>query len=97
MRLVRTIFVKMILAAALAFLLPAPFAGAMQEANAPQEPAEGRVQVRIVSDEADAVLDILDKRAESAEVTAADWQKLLSSEGYRRLKKRLRGLQAPAT
>jgi putative zinc-dependent peptidase DUF5700 len=78
----------MIFTGGLAFLLASPFAGALQEATPPPGPTEDRVQVHMVADEAEAVLDILDKRADAAEVTAADWQKLFAAEGYRRLKKR---------
>src|ERR1700730_7000975 len=46
------------------------------------------VDVRVVSDEADAVLLILGKRKANQPVTEADWQGLFSSEGYLRLKKR---------
>lgn len=47
-----------------------------------------RVDVRVVTDEADAVLAILSKKRASQPVTEADWQRLFSSEGYVRLKKR---------
>jgi Putative zinc dependent peptidase (DUF5700) len=47
-----------------------------------------RVQTRLVTDEADAVLAILAKRAAQQQVTAADWNRLFTSEGYVRLKKR---------
>lgn len=47
-----------------------------------------RVNVRVVTDEADAVLAILAKRKPRQAVTEADWQRLFSSEGYLRLKKR---------
>lgn len=46
------------------------------------------VDVRVVADEADAVLAILIKKRASQPITEADWQKLFSSEGYVRLKKR---------
>ncbi|HEX6864415.1 MAG TPA: DUF5700 domain-containing putative Zn-dependent protease [Thermoanaerobaculia bacterium] len=46
--------------------------------------AQPPVDVRMVTDEADAVLHILSKK----ERTEADWQRLFSSEGYVRLKKR---------
>jgi len=47
-----------------------------------------RANVRIVTDEADAVLAILDARAAGRAVAEADWQRLFASEGYVRLKKR---------
>jgi Putative zinc dependent peptidase (DUF5700) len=53
-----------------------------------QAAATPRVQVPAVSDEADAVLAILAKRKLGRSITRADWQRLFSSEGYVRLKKR---------
>ena len=50
------------------------------------------LDVRFVTDEADAVLSILGKRAKKEAVTEADWQRLLSSEGYTRLAKREAGM-----
>jgi hypothetical protein len=47
-----------------------------------------RVQVSLVTDEAEAVLKILGKRQAGKEVTDADWERLFKSEGYVRLKKR---------
>lgn len=49
-------------------------------------PSAGDVQ--LVTDEADAVLAILAKRKANQLVTPADWERLFSSEGYVRLKKR---------
>jgi hypothetical protein len=53
----------------------------------------GRLDVRLVTDEADAVLAILDKRAAAAPVAEHDWRRLFDSEGYRRLKQREASLQ----
>ena len=50
--------------------------------------AADRVQFRLDTSEADAVLGILDKRAAGTPVTDADWQKLFNSPPYVRLKKR---------
>lgn len=44
--------------------------------------------IRIVTDEADAVLAILDARAAGRAIGEADWQRVFASEGYVRLKKR---------
>jgi hypothetical protein len=41
-----------------------------------------------MTDEADAVLQILAKKENAQEITEADWQKVFTSEGYVRLKKR---------
>ena len=46
------------------------------------------VDVRVVADEADAVLAILARKKSGQPITEADWQRLFSSEGYLRLKKR---------
>ncbi len=47
-----------------------------------------QVRVRLVTDEADAVLVILGDREAGALVNDADWQRLFNSDGYRRLKRR---------
>jgi hypothetical protein len=47
-----------------------------------------RIKIKIVTDEADAVLDILTKKESKQEVNETDWQRVFSSEGYTRLKKR---------
>lgn len=46
------------------------------------------VDVRLVTDQADAVLAILAKRKANQSITEADWQRVFQSEGYIRLKKR---------
>ena len=50
--------------------------------------SSGRVNVRIVTDEADAVLAILHKKVNGEPITDADWQNVFKSEGYVRLKQR---------
>ena len=50
--------------------------------------AEDRVQLKLDTSEADAVLAILNQRAAGQPVTDADWQRLFTSEPYLRLKKR---------
>lgn len=50
--------------------------------------AEDRVQFKLDTSEADAVLAILNQRAAGKPVSDADWQRLFSSEPYLRLKKR---------
>jgi hypothetical protein len=54
---------------------------------------DARLQVPMVTDEADAVLAILEKRAAGQTVGDPDWQRLFSTEGYRRLKEREASLQ----
>jgi hypothetical protein len=46
------------------------------------------VDVRLITDEAEAALAILAKRKANQPVTDADWRRLFSSEGYARLKQR---------
>jgi len=53
----------------------------------------GRVNVRVVTDEADAVLEVLAKREVGQQITEVDWQKVFSSEGYVRLKQREHSLK----
>jgi outer membrane protein assembly factor BamB len=52
------------------------------------QPPERLVDVRVVTDEADAVLELLAKRASEQQITGADWKRLEATEGYRRLKRR---------
>src|ERR1041385_8046383 len=49
---------------------------------------QSRVNIRVITDEADAVLAILAKRKANQSLTDADWQRIFSSEGYVRLKNR---------
>ena len=53
------------------------------------------VHVHIATGEADAVLSILDARAAGHAVEPAAWQRLFSSEGYVRLKKREEAMHRP--
>lgn len=64
------------------------------QAPAPQPVAsELPLEVRMVTDEADAVLAILAKLQRGEALSEADWDRLFSSEGYRRLKNREASLQ----
>ena len=58
-----------------------------------QSPPSSRVNVKIVTDEADAVLNILQKKESGHPITDADWQKVFKSEGYVRLKQREHSLK----
>ena len=51
------------------------------------------VNVRLVSDEAEAVLAILAKRKANQPIVEADWQRIFQSEGYVRLKQRETSMQ----
>lgn len=53
------------------------------------------VDVRLVTDEAEAVLAVLAKKKANQAVTQADWTRVFSSEGYTRLKKRELSMQRP--
>ena len=54
-----------------------------------------RVSLRLDTSEADAVLSILDKRAERQQVEDTDWQRLFASNPYRRLKERESSMHRP--
>jgi hypothetical protein len=47
-----------------------------------------RVNVKVIADEAEAVLSILTKKKANGPIRDSDWQRLFDSEGYVRLKKR---------
>ncbi|HEX6717037.1 MAG TPA: hypothetical protein VF088_07990, partial [Pyrinomonadaceae bacterium] len=51
------------------------------------------VNVRLVTDEAEAVLAILAKRKVNQPITDQDWQRVFQSEGYIRLKQREASMQ----
>lgn len=53
-----------------------------------QSAAAAAVDVRLVTDEAEAVLAILAKRKANQPIADADWQRVFQSEGYVRLKAR---------
>ena len=52
-------------------------------AQAPMPP-----EVRLVLDQAEAVIDLLERRRRGDDLTDPDWRSLTASEGYRRLKRR---------
>ena len=53
------------------------------------------VKVRIVTDEAEAVLAVLAKKRAGRTITNDDWRRIFSSEGYTRLKKRELAMRRP--
>ena len=58
-------------------------------------PRPKRFDVRLVTDEADALLNILDKRASKQPIADSDWTRLFTSEGFVRLKKRESSMHRP--
>jgi Putative zinc dependent peptidase (DUF5700) len=56
-----------------------------------------RINLKFDASEAQAVLAILDKRANHQDVTDSDWQKLFATTPYRRLKQRETSVRAPLT
>ena len=66
-------------------------------AGAAQTRNTSRIDVKLVTDEADAVLSILDKLRAKQGVTEADWQRVFASEGYVRLKRREASMKRPFT
>lgn len=79
----------------IAFLLPGILIGFSVSPAAAQGPAASALDIRLVTDEADAVMLILQKTKAGEPVAAADWDHLFSTEGYVRLKKREQSLKRP--
>jgi hypothetical protein len=77
------------------FLLSLIFIGFPVSAATAQIPSVSALDVRTVTDEADAVLFILQKHNSGQPIASADWDQLFSSEGYVRLKKREQSLKRP--
>lgn len=71
----------------LVFFLLTSFALAQPIQNTPTSSAE-QIQLHFDTSEAEAVLGIVDKRSSGAAVSDSDWQRLLATEPYVRLKKR---------
>lgn len=63
-------------------------ASACAHACLAQSAVRAAVDVRLVTDEAEAVLSILAKRKTNRPIAGADWQRVFQSEGYVRLKAR---------
>lgn len=70
-------------------LLPA----SADKASPPANDDNDRIQLTLDTSEADAVLAILSRTAANQPVSAADWQRLFSSEPYVRLKQREAAMQ----
>ncbi|MEW5901559.1 MAG: hypothetical protein AB1715_08880, partial [Acidobacteriota bacterium] len=77
------------------FPLVLTFIGFSVSAFAAQRQAASNLDIRLVTDEADAVLLILQKIKSGQPVADTDWKHLFSSEGYVRLKKREQSLKRP--
>lgn len=71
--------------------------GGVGNRQAQSKPLQDQIKVTLVTDEADAVLQILGKRKANRALSDADWQRLFSSEGYVRLKRREASLQRSFT
>jgi Putative zinc dependent peptidase (DUF5700) len=71
----------------LAFLVCRILSSLQGQNSAPGTPST-QIQLKLNTDEAEALLAILDKRAAGEGVVDADWQRLFATEPYTRLKKR---------
>jgi Putative zinc dependent peptidase (DUF5700) len=71
-------------------LLVFPFVFAL-----PLVAAGAELDVRLVTDEPEAVLAVLAKKKSNQPIMEADWNRIFSSEGYTRLKKRELSMQRP--
>lgn len=60
---------------------------------AAQPTSDSRVNLRLLTDEPEAVLAILAKRKAGQEINESDWQRVFQSEGYVRLKQRETSMQ----
>jgi len=78
-----------------AVILPLVLFGSSASPRLAQEPPAPVLDIRLVTDEADAVLSILQKAKSGQPVADTDWEHLFSSEGYARLKKREQSLKRP--
>jgi hypothetical protein len=56
-------------------------------------PVSAQVNLKLVTDEAEAVLNVLAKHRANQSIDEADWQRIFQSEGYVRLKKRETSMQ----
>jgi len=63
----------------------------------PADPNPGSIQLKLNTDEADAVLAILDKSAAGTAIADSEWQHLFATEPYIRLKKREAGMHRDFT
>jgi hypothetical protein len=79
---------RLLLAAIFIFIVPSIPQKFLALPAAAQERSALALDVRIVTDEADAVMFILQRIKANEPVAAADWNRLFSTEGYVRLKKR---------
>ncbi|MDP9106267.1 MAG: hypothetical protein M3N49_10090 [Candidatus Eremiobacteraeota bacterium] len=64
-------------------------------ARAQLDAGDAAIRLRFVPDEAQAVLDLLARRASGAAPDERQWDTLFASEGYRRLAERERSMQRP--
>lgn len=69
-----------------------PLRATLHGQNAPVVAGNDHVKLSLNTDEADAVLAILDNRASGTAITEGDWQHLFATEPYVRLKKREAGM-----
>lgn len=90
MRLERSVVNGVVLSCVLGFTVFVG-AGSAHPATAP------RVNVKVIADEAEAVLSILTKKKANGPITDSDWHRLFASEGYVRLKKRETGMKRSFT
>lgn len=86
MRAERLVYTAALISAFCLLALPAPCAAQGMPAA---------VSVKMVTDEPEAVLSILEKRRGGRQVTEDDWRRLFQSEGYVRLKRRELGMKRP--
>ena len=90
-------FMPMSRSLAIILFLPLSVLPALFGQDTQPVPDAGRIQLKLNTDEADAVLEILEKHAAGAAVADADWERLFATEPYIRLKKREAGMNRDFT
>lgn len=71
--------------------------GGVYDSRVQSEPLQNQINVTMVTDEADAVLEILSKQQAKQTLSDEDWKRLFSSEGYVRLQRREAAMQRSFT
>ncbi len=82
---------------AVSFIFSIFYAPAIHGQTEQSNPGADRIQIKLNTDEAEAVLAILGKRAAGTTVIDADWRRLFDTEPYIRLKKREAAMQRDFT
>jgi hypothetical protein len=89
------IFMKTLLIRVVNLFVITIIIGALQSGSAYAEQPTTKLDVKLITDEAEAVLTILARQRQKQPIKDEDWQRLFNSEGYTRLQQRERSMQRP--